>query len=231
MFYTFDMKILFLSTALFGVLGTFATPVLSQEQPSGVAPIFITPYEPQRITRLPTIVHATSNTNPIRGDVRTYTQPGRKSYGTNSLFLKEKNPFAGTGFGRIRAEKDYYDKETKQYYNQYDYMGLLAKRGDTAKLQQVQSYLQQNGVYDPAKVQAAILGATQQKPLQPNTSAPIGTPSARVTATGQTRSFKTKVQTTSVPQRIHGGYDDAENQTLDPAKAIEPTGPRPIFLR
>ena len=52
-------------------------------------------------------------------------------------------------------------------------MGVLAKRGDTAKLQQVQQYLQQNGVYDPAKVQAAITSATQPQAFgsqQPSTT-------------------------------------------------------------
>jgi hypothetical protein len=223
------MKLLLLSISALAIFSGSTTIVHAQET-TGVAPIFMTPYAAKQINRTPTIVRATTNTNPIRGNVRTYTQPGRKSSG--SLFVEDKNPFEGTGFGRIRQEKTYYDKESGGHINQYEYMGLLAKRGDTAKLQQVQHYLQQNGVYDPAKVQAAIMAATRpQQTTQSTTSMPVGTPSARITTAGQQRTFKTKTQTTSAPQRLHGGYDDAENKTLDPADAITKTGPRPIFLR
>lgn len=222
------MKLLLLSISILAVFSG-STSIVNAQEKTGVAPIFIKPYTTKQVNRTPTIVRATTNTNPIRGNVRTYTQPGRKSSGTLSI-VEDKNPFAGTGFGRIRAEKNYYDKESGGYINQYEYMGLLAKRGDTAKLQQVQQYLQQNGVYDPAKVQAAIMNATQPQ-IQSQTSIPTGAPSARITTTGQPRTFRTKPKTTSVPQRLHGGYDDAKNQTLDPADAIKPTGRRPIFLR
>lgn len=229
MTYTYNMKLLLLSISALAIFSGSTTTLKAQEA-TGISPIFITPYTAKQINRTPTIVHATSNTNAIRGNVRTYTQPGKKS--SNLLYAEQKNPFANTGFGRIRAEKNYYDAEDKRHYNQYEYMGVLAKRGDTAKLQQVQQYLQQNGVYDPAKVQAAITNATQPQAFgsqQPSTTG--GVQSTYTGTTFKQPTYKIKTQTTSVPQRLHGGYDDAENQTLDPAEAIKPTGPRPIFLR
>ncbi len=223
------MKLLLLSISALAIFSGSTTTLKAQEA-TGISPIFIKPYATQKVKRTPTIVQATTHTNPIRGNVRTYTQPGRKSF--NLLYAQEKNPFANTGFGRIRAEKNYYDKQDKRHYNQYEYMGILAKRGDTAKLQQVQQYLQKNGVYDPTKVQAAITSATQPQAFgsqQPSTTGGIQSPYA--TTTYKQPAYKVKTQTTSVPQRLHGGYDDAENKTLDPAEAIKPTGPRPIFLR
>jgi hypothetical protein len=220
------MKNIILRLSVIGVLGVVSVDALAQGTPA-TAPIFITPYSAEKISRTPTIVQSPENaTNAIRGNTRTYTRAGRKSSGV--AMAENVNPFEGTSFGRIKTEKDYYDRETGGYMNQYDYMGALAQRGETEKMQQIAQYLQQNGVFDPEKFQAAITPAQ-------NDVGQKGAGNTRSTQFAQPQTaqpvFKMKDTTKTVmPQRLHGGYDDANTATQDPADNI-PQGRRPIFLR
>lgn len=184
---------------------------------SGTAPIFINPYKQPSTTttsRVPSIVQA----QPTQQQ-RTYTQPGRKSY----EIVKIRNPFEGTAYGRVRNEILILDKETGEHLNQYDYLALMKQRGNIAELNRVANDLQKNGVFDPAKYQMALNPQpTQQSALNNGQN---GMPTGGIASPKTNYVYKGN-DTPSIPQRLHGGYDD------EPAPAAPlQTKNAPIFLR
>lgn len=72
------------------------------------------------------------------------------------FFVKTENPFEKVGFGRVKTERDFYDKESGRYYNQYDFIGLLAARGNRTAANELARRLQQDGVYDSGKAKDAV---------------------------------------------------------------------------
>lgn len=193
--------------------------VVNANAQSGVAPIFVSPYQQQSTvtSRVPSIVQA----QPTQQQ-RTYTQPGRKSY----EIVTAKNPFEGTAFGRVRNEILIMDKETGQHLNQYDYMALMKQRGNIAELNRVAQQLQTNGVFDPAKYQAAI---------NPQAAAPQGrvtqngvvTPTPNTTTMSKSNFVYKGNNIPTTPQKLHGGYDDE----AAPAPTPQQNKNAPIFLR
>lgn len=200
---------------------TWNTPVSAQS-----GPIFITPPSQQNTAsnNIPTVVSPTQQRGASANEARTRALIERNSrLNTNSgyQFRELTNPYEGTAFGRIRREKDYFDRETGVYVNQYDYMKLLAERGNQAQLAQVRNFLQQNGVFNPQKYQQvmASIGTSNENANGAGTAS----------GTNATMRPRTVIQTqnpqgNNVPQRIHQGYDN------DP-DPIEPMKNRPIFLR
>ena len=209
-----------LCSACFVMTVFAAEPVMSQGQP-----IFITPYEPATNTYA----------SRVPSTVRNTTEPQQQSsFRSNRLsgpgLTNNKDPFAGTGFGRIKQEIDYFDRETGRYYNQYDYMALLSRRGDRARLADVTKYIQKNGVFDPQKYQVAMttgpFGSTPQQPVA--MGAPVVTQggSGAIANDGRKRVIVMQEEKSNLPTKVHNGYDD------DPAPA--PTQFQkgaPIFLR
>ena len=189
---------------------------------AGSAPIFITPNvaKPSTpIARNPTIVSKTQ-----APESRTYTNAGRVSY----EIVDSKNPFAGTSFGRIKSEQNIYDKETGKYFNQYDYMGLMAQRGNITELNKTAQYYQQNGVFDPMKFQTAIQAGRAGQiglPTSPTIDGVAAPVAPIVEQPKPVLVYKNQAADTT-PQKIHNGYDD------EPI-AEEPKQRRsgPIFLR
>lgn len=201
----------------------------SHAQNSG--PIFIAPSQQTTQTpsanTMPTVVSPPArNTNaqqrPTQAAIQALSGMRRQS-NPGYEFKELRNPYEGTIFGRIRTEKDYYDPVTQRKVNQYDYMKLLSDRGEQAKLAQVRSYLQKNGVFNPEKYRqvmsgggaAAASNTTQNNNRQANPVSAVNRPQ---TITRQ------KKDESNMPQRIHQGYDDQP----DPANTMKN---RPIFLR
>ncbi len=180
-------------------------------------PIFISPYKPGNdtyTTRVPTAVQANQE------QTRRF-EPSDRLAGPG--LTNNKNPFAGTGFGRIKQELSYYDEEIGRGLNQYDYMALLARRGDNARLAQVRRYVQQNGVFDPKKYKAAMTtgpyGSNPQAPTISSNSAQA----APVEKQQRRRVVVKQEEQSALPKRVHRGYDD------EPAPRHQPGAP--IFLR
>jgi hypothetical protein len=182
-------------------------------------PIFINPYKPGNDTytsRVPTTVQSTQQQGGTFNPSNRLAGPGL----TNNA-----NPFAGTGFGRIKQEISYYDEELGRGLNQYDYMALMARRGNNARLSQVRQYVQENGVFDPNKYRQAMTtgpyGSNPQVPVATNNVSQQST-----TAVQQPRRVIMKQDEQSqLPRRVHRGYDD------EPAPAPSHQPGAPIFLR
>jgi hypothetical protein len=135
--------------------GTTPESVKNNPKDSISKPIFVNPYKqklPTYQSRVPNLVGTPVKTS----GQRNYTASGRKS---KYVIVDDPDPFAGTSFGRIRTEQDFFDKNTKQYLNQYDYMAALHKSGNKAELNAVVQKVQKNGVFDPKKYQDAIRNA------------------------------------------------------------------------
>lgn len=195
------MKYLILTT-----LFTVALTGLTHAQ--NAAPIFVSPYN--------------QNDQTFNSNIPTIIRPKEKQAAPR--FAKPRtnvnkwepynmaNPLEGTSFGRITREIDYYDVETEQYYNQYDYMSLLAQRGDLAKLQEVATYLQTTGVFDPQKYQAAMQAARNGTTLSSQMMQQgANTPMAGGPQAPQKQLFIVKPQNQiNTPQKIHRDYDDAQ---------------------
>ncbi len=115
-------------------------------------------------SRQPTIVNvdrparAGSNTNRAnaRNSVGSSAAQSRRDRLAGPGLVDNGNPWEGTNFGRIKNEIDYFDSVSGSYQNQYDYMALLRQRNDTARFNEVASYVQKNGVYNPAKYSEAV---------------------------------------------------------------------------
>ena len=190
---------------------------------NSTAPIFISPYAQGSgtyINNIPTIVQPTPKAAPPKslrtGISRTADKDDKGGYQIKPV----KNPYEGTAYTRIRSEKDYYDDQTKQYYNQYDYMKLLADRGDDAKLAQVRGYLQKNGVFNPEKYNVSMTGGASSSSATGQGGA---SSTGNTTADGRPRIILQKEDDSAdgVPQKLHSGYDDDQAVIKN----------RPIFLR
>lgn len=209
-----------LNISVLSLSATIATSAIAQTQ-NGNAPIFINPYSPSVQTvpsKLPNMVRSTGSSSYSQNN-RTYTTPNRVS--GSPQYDEVYNPF-GAGFGRMRAEKDFFDNTTGQYYNQYDYFKLLASRGDNAGLQAAVKEVQENGVFDPAKykeVMSGVSGSTAEE-QKPHTQ--------RVVVKNAVSREKVSDNLTQgdLPQKVHQGYDE-EPQAQQPA----PRKNQPIFLR
>ena len=183
-------------------------------------PIFVSPYKPGNDTytsRVPTTVQATQD-------------QGRRVTPSNRLagpgLTNNSDPFAGTGFGRIKQEINYFDEQTGRRMNQYDYMALLVRRGDNARFAQVRQYVQENGVFDPKKFQTAMTTG----PYGSNPQVPAASKANQATSAHQQeqqqkrrRVVVKEEQKNAMPTRVHRGYDD------EPAPRHQPGAP--IFLR
>lgn len=211
-------------------MGAFA------QDKEGPKPIFIQKYQKPAVTSsIPTIVKKTTSQK-----TAVTSSNNQKSY----ALVDSPNPWAGTSFGRMKEEVDYYDTETGQYYNQYNYMALLAKRGDTQKLGQVANYLQLNGVFNPQQYQSTVSKALQSGNIPSVTeqaiaknrvasassnSSPANTSSALGPGVVQESIKKPEfvykdTMDENTPKRLHQSYD--EDMADDSAKTN-----KPIFLR
>ncbi len=204
-----------------------SAPVQAQEDDSSFLPVFLKPF-------------VDSIRNTFTSDKPTIVEAKQKEMQTNQLsqskrdrlagpgLVDNKDPWEGTSFGRIKREIDYFDPPTGQYYNQYDYMAVLAKRGDDARLNEVGKYLQNNGVFNPQKYQAALRGQSQAK--QPVQGGGAMSSAGEVQATNAQRRVQVTPQSedTFTPKRIHQGYD--EDMEADP-QAQPKAENSPIFLR
>ena len=147
------------------------------------------------------------------------------------------DPWANTSFDKIQTELNYFDPQTGRSYNQYDYMALLAQRGEKGRFNQVAGYLRDNGVFDANKYRVAVNSAQQggtafsQDPAA-ETSAPTaatGVANPQGNGLGVTRQptinrvFVPDDVKNYQPQKIHRGYDEEEEKPEDNKK-------RPIFL-
>lgn len=201
-------------------------PAQAQDEGSSFMPLFLKPMvdsiKNTFTSRTPTIVQAeqqnTQNTTPQSRQDRL-AGPG---------LVNNRNPWEGTSFGRIKNEIDYFDTDTQRYYNQYDYLALLARRGDQSQFNQVSQYLQQNGVFDPRKYQAALQGQSQAQQPQGQTGNLATGASGQSAPTQRTVRQVAPQQPTFAPKRIHEGYD--EDMKADP-QAQPRQGNQPIFLR
>ena len=199
----------------------------------GSAPIFVQKYKQPSVTsNIPTVVTASSGE---QRSTQSWSEP--RTY----KLVDSPSPFAGTNFGKITSEIDYYDSETGQRYNQYQYMALLAKRGDTQKLNQVGNYLQLNGVFNNQQYQSAVNNAAQgnsipslideamakNKMASLNQSQQNGqaTNTARQSTTSRPRTVVKQTETYA-PKRLHQGYDEDMNDDSTTTKSNAP-----IFLR
>jgi len=216
---------------MIAVLTSVSFNAMAQDKNSP-APIFIQKYKQPTITsRVPTIVRPQEKSAQNARTTRTNRAP--KEY----KIVKSPDPWAGTNFGKVTSEIDYYDKETGQRYNQYNYMALLAKRGETQKLQQVGNYLQLNGVFDQQQYQSAVNSAAQGNAI-PSTideamakNQVASAQSAIQKSNGATQqraitrpNIVTRQPDNNTPKRLHQGYDDDMN-------AAPVTSNKPIFLR
>ncbi len=222
-------KILYFSAII--TLGLGSLPLFAQEN-SGPAPIFVTPYkQPTVISRTPTIV-SPQNTN-AQSATGGYVFP-------EYTLVDDPDPWAGTSFGRVTSELDYYDSQTNARYDQYNYMALLAQRGETGALRQVASYIQENGVFDPNKYNAAMsnaanggviapMGATAGAPVT-QLPAPTGIGGATQGSSGVAtkRVFVNKDEQNFAPTRLHSPYDE---DMADKPTDQKPRTNQPIFLR
>lgn len=194
---------------------------------SSATPIFITPYKQtvgSGTNTLPSVVQSKQDTsarisNRAKGAIESASTATGSIY-KNYKFTEVANPYEGSAFGRVRSEKDYYDAETGTYVNQYDYMGLLASRGETDKLNEVRSYLQKNGVFNPDKYKIAMSGGDSSA----SGEGAGATSAGGAAATPKQIIVKQNSGDSSIPQKIHSGYGDDE--VYDPANH-----PAPIFLK
>lgn len=211
-------KIMICALALTVSTGTGAVAQTAEKTVS--TPLFITPYKPSVPTyasKVPTMVKNTGTGRSVNGN-RMYTQPNRKS---GPVYYQATNQFP-EGYDRIKSEKSFYDEETGTHYKQYEYMELLAGRGDSARLKEVVADVQSNGIFDPAKYQAAVGGQKQ------NTSSNGTSPTLPgIGADGKKRVYQVKDDSDSTPQKLHSGYDDNEQ-----TKTVQrrPAYKQPIFL-
>jgi hypothetical protein len=217
----------------------FSQPVLAQDsEGSSFVPLFLKPLvnsvRNTFTSNTPTIVQPTPQQQQNRRNMSpATTATGGISQSTFDRLqgpglVDNRNPWEGTGFGRIKREVDYFDRETGRYYNQYDYMALLARRGNRSELNNVAKYLQENGVFDPRKYQAALQRRPQgQQQGRTRTQSNGG---QATSPTAQPRRVQVAPQDPKVfaPKRIHEGYD--EDMKADPM-AKPKTGNQPIFLR
>lgn len=225
---------LFLCTAILTLTCPIIAFAQAQQAPATAAPapIFIKPYVPGGNTYnnpVPTIVTPTQTRpratapNRLRANTTASNQRNQNSGGGYQL-VALKNPYEGSTYARLMTEKEYFDPVSKKYMGQYEYMKALSDRGDTAKLNSVRSYVQQNGVFDPQKYKIAMEGGGLSAPSQGSGQTSNEGITARKTPDGRTRVFIQKDSGTSAtPQKLHEGYDD------QPAAPV--TTNRPIFLR
>lgn len=189
-------------------------------------PIFINPYSPTvptYATDMPNVVRAKNGNTTYNQAGRTYTKPNRLSSGPT--YDPVFNPFPAD-YGRMRTEKDFYDIPTGRYYEQYDYFKLLADRGDTATLAAAVKEVQEGGVFDPAKYQAAMSGTGQA-----GSGSSATTPQPRqVYQQAQDKTPVTKNLTQGdIPQKLHRSYDDDATAAPTPTPVRQKN--QPIFLR
>lgn len=213
-----------LNISALAILSFSSTAVIAQEK-TGYAPIFITPYTKSTNTytsRMPTIVTSPAS---LRNGNRSYTQSGRRSDGFE--FIEDADPFEGTGFGRVRTEKSFYDEITKKSYGQYEYLALLKNRGNTVKLQQITKSLQQSGVFDPTKYQNAMNGTSQNKQYKTDVNGNIIGNSSYSTKPKQV--YKTKND--NISRKVHNPEWDTTSTTKTTVQKSKPLSRRPIFLR
>ena len=201
---------------------SFSLPAFSQQETGNavVTPIFITPYTQNKNSynsNIPSLVQSNTRTN-SRGSTRSSNTSSSKN-SSGYQFVKVGNPYEGTGYGRIKAERNYYDEPTGSYVNQYDYMRLLSNRGETAKLNSVKSYLQQNAVFDPAKYNT-VMTATNTTAVKDEKNQ---SPYAGGTVISRSKAVIKNDSTNSIPQKLHRGYDEEPS--------IEKQKNSPIFLR
>lgn len=228
--YTLYMMKKLLNFSVIATLTIASAPVFAQ----GSAPIFVQKYSQPTVTsNIPTIVTATSNQQTSR--VQSTAAPRIYELVDNG------NPFEGTNFGKVISEIDYYDDDTGERYNQYNYMALLAKRGDTKKLNQVGNYLQLNGVFDKQKYQSAVNSAAQGNPIPSlideaianKKMASLGDNPGDLQPTGTSTPVairpKTVVKqvTDYAPKRLHQAYDE----DMKDDAVTKPKSNAPIFLR
>jgi hypothetical protein len=189
----------------------------AQETKTVSTPIFVTPYKPTIPTYssgLPSVVK-TTNTGTRSTTRRTNNQSNTGGPTYDAPFNPYKND------ARITSERSFYDAQTDKQYDQYDYFALLAKRGDTQGLAAAVRTVQENGVFDPAKYQAAIQSAVNNNTTTSNRTSRTQ-PIRRSTNTRTTVAPQNAITT---PQKVHQGYDDeAGVQTQSRRNG-------PIFLR
>ena len=221
----FMMKSLFVSAAILCLFSPFGAALAQEEGSAGPTPIFIKPYTQGSNTynkTLPTIVTPSANSQAVT-TARSTTNKTSSRQGSQRAATKltpVKDPYAGTLYTRIREEQSYYDTQSQSYMGQYEYMKALSDRGDTAKLNSIRSYLQQNGVFDPAKYKVAMAGGDPNAQSRTNNTSVGGT--ANITADGRKRVIVPKeTGDSSIPKKLHQGYDE---QPAPPKNA-------PIFLR
>jgi hypothetical protein len=182
-------------------------------------PIFIQPYQQpdnSRVSTTPTIVNQPQNSQMKRQSL----QRAQSNNDGGFVFRTPTNPYAGTAYGRITTEIKYFDKQTQRYMNQYDYMAALNARGDSATLNQVRNYIQQNGVFDPRKYQAAMTGSGSAKQAGSSQNSTNASPNGTIINRNARTITRQQSSEDNTPQKLHRGYDD-ESQS----------GSRPIFLR
>lgn len=189
-------------------------------------PIFVTPYMPSVPTYSSGIPAVVKNKN--TGQRRsTPLRTNSTSKATGPQYDAPYNPYAAAGYGRIKSEKDFYDKQTSKYYKQYDYFALLAQRGDTQTLASAVKDVQQNGIFDPAKyneTMRAALNNTQTSAGNGGTIPPINQ-----SANGNTRKVIVRDQQPVLPQKVHQGYDNEPDTAI--TTRPEQRKNAPIFLR
>lgn len=206
--------------ALLFVFMMFIAPVTVSAQQNTQAskpttsPIFIAPYKPTLPTYASGLPSVVKNTG--RGSTRQTT--GQIGTARGPQYDGHFNPYQG--INRITVEQDFYDQQTKRYYGQYEYFALLAKRGDKQGLLSAVKKVQTNGVFDPAKYQAAVQGGLNQ--TNTTTNKPTTTPVRRVTNNKKQTAPQNALTT---PKKVHQGYDDEMQMPAKPAKNS------PIFLR
>lgn len=202
------MKKLFLKFSMIGALSAAMVPSLSI-----ASPVFVQPYSKENAT------------NNIPLAYTPHSEQKQTTYGYNNApvyeFADNIDPWAGTSFGKITTEQDFYDNVTGRRYNQYEYLGLLAQRGDRTGLNALVQDLKVNGVFDQGKFETAVRAALTAKP----TTAGGGT-------TGPTAPSKPVVKQVYrpntqniMPQRTHNAYDE-DMEADDITKKV-----KPIFLR
>lgn len=212
---------------MIAVLSGFSFSAFAQ-----TAPIFIQKYsQPTTTSNVPTIVQSGT------GQTSSRTSSSPRTYEV----VDSPSPWAGSNFGKITSEIDYYDSETGQRYNQYNYMALLAKRGDKTTLNQVGNYLQSNGVFDNQKYQSAVNSAAQgnaipslvDQAIAKNSATPADTGAQIAQTPSPTRQAASKPKTvikqqeTYTPKRLHQGYDE----DMEADTAVQSKKNQPIFLR
>jgi len=205
--------ILFLSVTISVVVGTDAmAQTAGNKSPK---PLFVTPYKPS----VPTYESGV----PMVAKDRSSNKK-RASTTLAGPFLHDATNQFRPDVGRITSQRSFYDEKTDKSYRQYDYMSLLASRGETAKLKQVVADVRSNGVFDPDKYKEAVAAgmgkSKDQAKGEPVLKKEAGAAVAR-------RSYVAKSDDSELPQKIHRGYDeDAQNQ---PAQQ-NPSAKKPIFL-